>query len=87
MSQQTQSQDKPQNQAPAKEPATKPAEKQKKAEGRRILRVSSRRDSFRRAGFSFTRAEQVLYVDELSNDQVAAIKAEPMLMVSEAVEE
>ena len=49
----------------------------------RVLRVSSRPHSFRRAGMTFTRREQVLYVEQLTDDQVEAIKAERRLVVTE----
>lgn len=54
-----------------------------KAGKRKVLRVSSRPESFRRAGMQFTRRERVLYVDELTDKQVAAIKAERRLAVTE----
>lgn len=83
---------------PAKEPAKDPAAKEgasntkssakPAAKGKRqVLKVSSRGDSFRRAGLAFSRKERRLYVDELSDGQVDALKAEPRLIVVEGEEE
>lgn len=46
------------------------------------LRVATKRDGFRRAGIEFT-GTTVLPLSELSEEQVEAIKAEPMLVVDE----
>lgn len=81
-------------QEPAKDPAAKegasntksgakPAAKAK----RQVLKVSARGETFRRAGLAFSRKERRLYVDELTDDQVDALKAEPRLIVVEGEEE
>jgi hypothetical protein len=46
------------------------------------LRITTKRDGFRRAGIEFT-GTQVLPLSDLTTDQVEAIKAEPMLIVDE----
>ncbi|MCJ8285108.1 HI1506-related protein [Halomonas sp.] len=64
-------------------PDTKRGAKQGSKEKRDALRVRALGERFRRAGLAFGRNETVLYVDELSDDQVAALKAEPRLVVIE----
>lgn len=49
--------------------------------------VKSRRESFRRAGFEFTRAGRELDTEELSKDQLQAIEDEPQLVVAPATAE
>jgi len=49
----------------------------------KALKVISRRDSFRRAGFEFTGEAKTLPLDELTDDQVEALKTEPLLVVNE----
>lgn len=55
------------------------------AKGKKVpaLRVQAKAASFRRAGLTFGREEQVIALDKLTDEQVAAIKAEPMLAVIE----
>lgn len=85
------------NQAGQKQAETKAAEQkaaeQKAAEtkaaggnkGKKVpvLRVQAKAARFRRAGLTFGREEQVIALDKLTDEQVAAIKAEPMLAVIE----
>lgn len=49
----------------------------------RGLKVVSRRPSFCRAGRQFTGEPTVIPLSELTEDQVDALKAEPMLVVQE----
>ena len=58
----------------AKAPAQKPG-----------LIVSTRKGvkSFRRAGLAFTEADTTIALERLNDDQVTALKAEPMLTVRE----
>lgn len=49
----------------------------------KVLQVTSKRPSFRRAGFEFGPEAVTLEVANLSKDQVAALKAEPNLVVVE----
>lgn len=68
--------------------STKPETPSKpKAAAVKVLRVTARRPSFRRAGIAFGRTEKVLRLDELTKEQVKAIKAEPQLLVREDTEE
>ncbi len=46
------------------------------------LQVTAKRDGFRRAGIEFN-GTNTLPMSELTEDQVEAIKAEPMLVVTE----
>ncbi|GEO82275.1 HI1506-related protein [Pararhodospirillum oryzae] len=48
-----------------------------------ILRVSARRPGFRRAGRAWDTAPTDLNPETLTAEQVAALKAEPMLVVEE----
>jgi len=50
---------------------------------RSVLKVRALGERFRRAGMSFGPRETVLYVDDLSADQIKALKAEPRLSVVE----
>lgn len=72
------------NQAGQKQAETKAAET-KAAGGNKVpvLRVQAKAARFRRAGLTFGREEQVIALDKLTDEQVAAIKAEPMLAVIE----
>lgn len=47
------------------------------------LRIISRRESFWRAGHQFGLQARTLLLSELSEDQVARLKAEPQLVVVE----
>jgi hypothetical protein len=49
----------------------------------KILRVHSKRPSFRRAGIQFGVEPVDLAMDELEDERIAAIKAEPMLVAVE----
>ena len=49
----------------------------------KILRISARRESFRRAGIAHTVAAADHPLDTLTAEQIAALKAEPMLLVVE----
>lgn len=81
------------NQAQAKTEAPKQEQTQAESQGDNkngkveVLRVSCKRERFRRAGFEFGRNETTLRLADLSDDQVKAIKAEPMLVVHEGTEE
>jgi hypothetical protein len=48
--------------------------------------VQSKPERFRRADIEFTREGVVLDTDKLKKEQLEAIKAEPMLVVSDATE-
>lgn len=47
------------------------------------LRISAKTDNFRRAGLAFTRTPIDMPMDDLTQAQIAALKAEPMLVVAE----
>lgn len=47
------------------------------------LRVSSRPVTFRRAGLVFTREPQDVLLSELTKEQIAAIREEPLLAVAD----
>ena len=49
----------------------------------KILRISARREGFRRAGIAHTVAPADHPLDTLTAKQIAALKAEPMLLVVE----
>lgn len=48
-----------------------------------VLQVTAKRAGFRRAGLSFGQETQTIPVDTLKREQIAALKAEPMLVVVE----
>lgn len=84
----------PQSKAPEtkspkpKAPATKPAEPKATTQEqptREVLRVRSLAAGFRRAGFGFSPKERVLFLDDLSEDQVRALEAERNLSVKRDV--
>lgn len=47
------------------------------------LRVSSRPETFRRAGLVFTRLAQDVPLSELTKEQIKAIREEPLLAVAD----
>lgn len=47
------------------------------------LFVRSRREHFYRAGYKWTKAGHGIALDSLTDEQIAALKAEPMLIVEE----
>ena len=47
------------------------------------LKIKAKRNGFRRAGFSFSDQETIIPVNDLTKEQVEALKAEPNLLVSE----
>lgn len=47
------------------------------------LQVVARTEGFRRAGFVFGAEPKILIVDELKEEQIAALKTEPNLIVVE----
>jgi hypothetical protein len=49
----------------------------------KALRVRAFNDRFRRAGITFNKEEQSIPLTELTAEQIAQIKNEPMLAVSE----
>lgn len=49
-----------------------------------VLQITSRPKNFRRAGFAFSHDTTTLRVDQLEKNQIAALKAEPNLVVIEA---
>lgn len=55
---------------------------EKKAK-RRVLHVHCTQERFRRGGRDFVRGKNVVPADELSKEQYKAIKAEPLLAVTE----
>jgi len=70
----------------AKEQGAEPkpsAKKGGKAIKRNVLKVRALGERFRRAGLSFGPRETVLDVDTLTDEQLAALKAEPRLAVVE----
>lgn len=70
--------------------ATKPSDtktEQKTAkESVQVLRVIAKREGFRRAGMTFGSESTRLVVSDLTAEQIAQLKAEPMLVVTEATE-
>lgn len=48
-----------------------------------VLQVTAKRASFRRAGIQFGEETKTIPVDTLKKEQIAALKAEPMLVVVE----
>ena len=64
-------------------PSTKAGAKSGAKAKRNVLKVRAMGERFRRAGLAFGRNETVLYVDDLSADQIKALKAEPRLSVVE----
>lgn len=77
----------PEPQANAPDPAATKPEKQTKSAPVDIVRVRALPHRFRRAGFEFGREERVLRVADLTQKQIEALKAEPMLAVVEDVED
>ena len=51
-----------------------------------IIKVTAKTDRFRRAGFSFTREPVELDTEDLSKEQLKALKAESMLVIEEVKE-
>jgi len=49
----------------------------------KALKIIAKRDGFRRAGHAFGSEATLIKVADLNADQVKALKAEPMLVVSE----
>lgn len=47
------------------------------------LKVKSKKEGFRRAGFSFGSEEKIIPLTELSKGQIEALKGESNLLVSE----
>lgn len=56
---------------------------EKKAKKQQALRISSKTDSLRRAGLAFTKEPTAIPLANLKKEQVAALKAERMLVVEE----
>lgn len=52
----------------------------------KVLRITAKRDGFRRAGIAHPAQPTDHPLDSLSDDQVEALKAEPMLVVEEIEE-
>lgn len=48
-----------------------------------VLRVTARRESFRRAGYQFGASPVDVPVKDLKREQIEAIKSDPMLVVVE----
>lgn len=63
--------------------ATTPAKTAQKGKTAPGLRIVARPDSFRRAGREFGREPQEILLDDLTKEQIAALKAEPELVVTE----
>jgi hypothetical protein len=69
---------------PAAKTETKPAAKtETPAKKVPALKVSSLREGFRRGGRAWTKEAQVVKLSDLTKDQIAQIKGEPMLAVVE----
>lgn len=51
---------------------------------KKILTITASREGFRRAGHAFGREPVELVEDELSSEQIAMLKAEPVLTVIES---
>lgn len=54
-----------------------------KAQTLPVLRVVAKRDGFRRAGFEFGSAPKEIPLADLTQEQLKALKAEPMLVCVE----
>ena len=67
----------------AKTTAAKPAAKAPAKKPGLIVSTRKGVKSFRRAGLAFTEADTTIVLERLNDDQVAALKAEPMLTVRE----
>lgn len=55
----------------------------KKGGKTKVLQIRAKGERFRRAGLTFGREPAVLKLSDVSKDQVAALKAEPQLVVEE----
>jgi len=51
------------------------------------LKIISKAEGFRRAGFSFGKVPVILNVETLTSEQINALKAEPYLVISEIMDE
>lgn len=71
------------------ETKTNPEVKNKTAQKQiiKVLNVVAKREGFRRAGRAFGSENTRLIMSELTNEQIAQLKAEHMLVVTEATEE
>lgn len=49
----------------------------------KALRITSKQEGFRRAGVAHSAQATVHPIDKFSKDQIAALKADPMLVVEE----
>lgn len=49
----------------------------------KALRITSKQEGFRRAGIAHSTQATVHPIDKFSKDQVATLKADPMLVVEE----
>ena len=67
---------------PTKENETQPDNTANKAKIK-ALRVRAFNDHFRRAGITFGKEDQVIPLADLTAEQIAQIKSEPLLAVSE----
>ena len=67
-----------------KNPPAQTDAKKKKAE--KVLVIVSSREGFRRAGHRFGKEPVTLRLADLTDEQVAMLKAEPMLVVTETEE-
>ncbi|MCP5246063.1 MAG: hypothetical protein H6937_08975 [Burkholderiales bacterium] len=68
----------------SKKPPTQPETKKKKTE--KVLKVVSSREGFRRAGHRFGKEPVTLRLDDLTDEQIAMLKAESMLVVTETTQ-
>jgi len=48
-----------------------------------VLRVRAKAERFHRAGYQFTRTARTLRVDSLTDEQIAQLRNEPMLVVTD----
>lgn len=60
-----------------------PNDKGAKPVKQKVLRVVARREGFRRAGFAFGAEPTDIPLDQLKKEQIAALKDEPQLLVTE----
>lgn len=76
----------PEKKEPAKDPAAKDGTSNAKPDAkakRQVLKVTALAETFRRANLQFGRKTRTLYLDDLSEAQVKALKGEPRLSVVE----
>lgn len=75
------------NTATNQESGPPPSQETEELEVKKVLVVVTKHAGFRRAGFMFGKDETRLLLSELTDEQVAMLKAEPMLVVTETTED